>query len=176
MNGELPCRIPGPVRPDAVPVQYGLRVPAETAFGSFGQFPYIIVRIESAERMTSSGPPKCRYLVKLKAAVAANIPGMIHYTGVGARLKVDIGESGIRDPAPAISPDGLFPRIPAPGVIQKATIRHFLEAEMPPYQQKNANTAISQNNCSIIREKTRLSENRFFKSGSDWKTEHFTGR
>ena len=94
MNGELPCRTSGLVRADVVPVQYGLRFLRRLEFGSFGQFPYIIVRIESAERMTSSGPPKCRYLVKLKAAVAANIPGMIHYTGVGARLKVDIGESG----------------------------------------------------------------------------------
>jgi hypothetical protein len=39
-------------------------------FGSFGQCPYIVLRIEKAERIKPSDPPKCRYLVKRK-----NIPG-----------------------------------------------------------------------------------------------------
>jgi hypothetical protein len=35
-------------------------------FGSFGQCPYIVLRIEKAERTSPSDPPKCRYLVKRK--------------------------------------------------------------------------------------------------------------
>ncbi len=35
-------------------------------FGSFGQCPYIVLRIEKVEKIKTSDPPKCRYLVKRK--------------------------------------------------------------------------------------------------------------
>jgi hypothetical protein len=44
--------------------------------GAFGRFPYSVARIEPAERVLRSGPPKCRYLVKRKAAIVPAIPGM----------------------------------------------------------------------------------------------------
>jgi hypothetical protein len=43
--------------------------------GTFGQFPYIVARVEPAEGVTLSGPPKCRYLVKRKGIIAACNPG-----------------------------------------------------------------------------------------------------
>jgi hypothetical protein len=62
--------------------------------GTFGQCPYVVVRIEPAEGVTMSGPPKCRYLVKRKNIIAAAIPRMMHHTGMQARRKADSGESG----------------------------------------------------------------------------------
>ena len=35
-------------------------------FSTFGQCPYIVLRIEKVERASPSDPPKCRYLVKRK--------------------------------------------------------------------------------------------------------------
>jgi hypothetical protein len=35
-------------------------------FGSFGRFPYIVLRIEQEEGANPSDPKKCRYLVKRK--------------------------------------------------------------------------------------------------------------
>ena len=47
-------------------------------FGSFGRFPYIVLRIEQAGTAHPSDPPKCRYLVKRKDIHGAPIPGMIN--------------------------------------------------------------------------------------------------
>lgn len=44
-------------------------------FGSFGQCPYIVVRIEKVERISPSDPPKCRYLVKRKDIIGKGISG-----------------------------------------------------------------------------------------------------
>ncbi len=51
-------------------------------FGSFGQCPYIVVRIDKVKRTSPSDPPKCRYLVKRKHMTAAGDMGMIQYTGM----------------------------------------------------------------------------------------------
>ena len=40
-------------------------------FRSFGQCPYIVLRIERAEKIKTSDPPKCRYLVKRKDMIVA---------------------------------------------------------------------------------------------------------
>ena len=48
-------------------------------FGSFGQCPYIVLRIEKVERTSPSDPPKCRYLVKRKVMTAAGAMGMIQH-------------------------------------------------------------------------------------------------
>jgi hypothetical protein len=45
--------------------------------GSFGRFPYIVVRIEQAGATHPSDPPKCRYLVKRKDISVAPLSGMI---------------------------------------------------------------------------------------------------
>jgi hypothetical protein len=63
-------------------------------FGSFGQCPYIVARIEPAEGAEFSGPPKCRYLVKRKNKNAAAIPGLMRHTGMQERRKADSSESG----------------------------------------------------------------------------------
>ena len=63
-------------------------------FGTFGQCPYIVLRIEKVERVSPSDPPKCRYLVKRKKIVAAHVPEMMHHTSVQARTKADSSESG----------------------------------------------------------------------------------
>jgi hypothetical protein len=38
--------------------------------GTFGRCPYIVARIEPVEKMTPSGPQKCRYLIKRKSKPA----------------------------------------------------------------------------------------------------------
>jgi len=63
-------------------------------FGTFGQCPYIVLRIEKVERTSPSDPPKCRYLVKRKNMAPAHVPGMIHHTDQLARRKADSGEFG----------------------------------------------------------------------------------
>jgi hypothetical protein len=63
-------------------------------FRSFGQCPYIVLRIEKVERTSPSDPPKCRYLVKRKHMTTANVPGIIQHTYMQARRKADSGEPG----------------------------------------------------------------------------------
>jgi hypothetical protein len=63
-------------------------------FGSFGQCPYIVARIEPADGATLSGPPKCRYLVKQKNKNATAIQAILHHTGMQERQKADSGEFG----------------------------------------------------------------------------------
>jgi|WetSurMetagenome_2_1015567.scaffolds.fasta_scaffold537138_2 hypothetical protein len=48
--------------------------------GPFGQFPFIVTRIEQAEGGHRSDPPKCRYLVKRKDMGIATVPVMINQT------------------------------------------------------------------------------------------------
>jgi hypothetical protein len=43
-------------------------------FGSFGQFPFIVLRIEHSDSQKPSGPTKCRYLVKRKPGQKKFIP------------------------------------------------------------------------------------------------------
>ena len=61
--------------------------------GTFGQFPYIVLRIEPAEGVTLSGPPKCRYLVKRKHLSPA-VPEMMDRAGVRGQLKAGSRGSG----------------------------------------------------------------------------------
>ncbi len=63
-------------------------------FGTFGQCPYIVARIEKVERASLSDPPKCRYLVKRKMITPAHVPRMMRHTGMQARPQADSGESG----------------------------------------------------------------------------------
>jgi hypothetical protein len=63
-------------------------------FATFGQCPYIVVRIEKVKRASPSEPLKCRYLVKRKNISTAHITGMMHHTGMRAQRKADSGESG----------------------------------------------------------------------------------
>jgi hypothetical protein len=63
-------------------------------FRSFGQCPYIVIRIEKVARVSPSDPPKCRYLVKRKNTLSAAVSGISHHTGMQARHKVDSSESG----------------------------------------------------------------------------------
>jgi len=44
-------------------------------FRSFGQCPYIVLRIEKVERTSPSDPPQCRYLVKRKHIMGKGISG-----------------------------------------------------------------------------------------------------
>jgi len=44
-------------------------------FRPFGQFPYIVARIEHAGGENPSDPPKCRYLVKHKPAYMTGLRG-----------------------------------------------------------------------------------------------------
>jgi hypothetical protein len=53
--------------------------------GPFGQFPYIVSRIEHTEGSHRSDPPKCRYLVKRKDLSAATVPEMINQTRIQSR-------------------------------------------------------------------------------------------
>ncbi|MFA5269472.1 MAG: hypothetical protein WC379_16025 [Methanoregula sp.] len=53
--------------------------------GPFGQFPYIVTRIEQMDGNDRSNPPKCRYLVKQKVMSGATIPGMIRQTRIRSR-------------------------------------------------------------------------------------------
>lgn len=62
-------------------------------FGSFGQFPYIVTRIERAGTPGPSVVPKFRYLVKQKHPGSATGAGLQHHTGVQARRPADIGGS-----------------------------------------------------------------------------------
>ena len=63
-------------------------------FGSFAQFPYIVLKIERIEQNCPSDPPKCRYLVKRKTVIAAAIPRMMHHTDIQTRQKAESGEPG----------------------------------------------------------------------------------
>ena len=63
-------------------------------FGPFGRFPYRVLRIEQVAACHPSDPPKCRYLVKRKAMVAAAVPGIQHHTGAQVRRKADSGGFG----------------------------------------------------------------------------------
>ena len=63
-------------------------------FGTFGQCPYVVARIEKVERASPSGPPKCRYLVKRKMMTPVHVPGIMHYSCMRAQRKADSGESG----------------------------------------------------------------------------------
>ena len=49
-------------------------------FGPFGQYPFIVTRIEQTEGSHRSDPPKCRYLVKQKNVSVATVPVMINQT------------------------------------------------------------------------------------------------
>ena len=53
--------------------------------GPFGQFPFIVTRIEQTERYSLSDPPKCRYLVKRKDMGSPKVPGMINQTRIQSR-------------------------------------------------------------------------------------------
>jgi hypothetical protein len=53
--------------------------------GPFGQFPFIVSRIEHTERSHLSDPLKCRYLVKRKEIYTATVPGMINQTRAQSR-------------------------------------------------------------------------------------------
>jgi hypothetical protein len=63
-------------------------------FGTFGQCPYIVLRIEKVGRTSLSDPPKCRYLVKKKYTLSAAVRGVMHHTDMQARRKAGSGESG----------------------------------------------------------------------------------
>lgn len=54
-------------------------------FGPFGQFPYIVTRIEQMEGNHLSDPPKCRYLVKRKDISTATVPGVFNQTRIQSR-------------------------------------------------------------------------------------------
>ncbi|MCK9632233.1 MAG: hypothetical protein M0R30_11415 [Methanoregula sp.] len=62
--------------------------------GSFGRFPYIVIRIEHEVRLNPSDPLKCRYLVKRKDGYDALVPGVIHPAIIHTRCKADGDESG----------------------------------------------------------------------------------
>ncbi len=51
-------------------------------FRSFGQCPYVVLRIEKVERTSPSDPPKCRYLVKRKHMTTAGGMRLIQHTGM----------------------------------------------------------------------------------------------
>jgi hypothetical protein len=61
-------------------------------FGTFGQCPYIVLRIEKVERASLSDPPKCRYLVKRKNMTPAHVQGMMHHIEMQAQRKADSSE------------------------------------------------------------------------------------
>ena len=63
-------------------------------FASFGQFPYVVMKIESLEGIAPSAPPKCRYLVKRKENATGTIPGLMHHTGLQGRRKAGSSGSG----------------------------------------------------------------------------------
>jgi len=44
--------------------------------GTFGQCPYIVLRIDQVEGYRPGDPPKYRYLVKLRSAIAPSVTGM----------------------------------------------------------------------------------------------------
>ena len=62
-------------------------------FSSFGQCPYIVVRIETVDKARISKSPKCRYLVKRRNMKSAKIPGMQHM-GMPAQRNAGSSESG----------------------------------------------------------------------------------
>ena len=66
-------------------------------FRSFGQCPYIVLRIEKVERTSPSDPPKCQYLVKRKDIIGKGISGnhgeiVPEYTITSGLRKVRSGE------------------------------------------------------------------------------------
>jgi hypothetical protein len=62
--------------------------------GTFSQFPYIVARVEPAEGVTLSGPPKCRYLVKRKDLHVTAAGGVKYLGGVQISQKADSPGSG----------------------------------------------------------------------------------
>lgn len=62
-------------------------------FGSFGQFPYVVTRIERAGTSGPSAPLKFRYLVKRKHPVVATVAELLHLNSVKVRLPADLGGS-----------------------------------------------------------------------------------
>lgn len=54
-------------------------------FGPFGQYPFIVTRIEQMEGTHRSDPPRSRYLVKRKDMSAARVSGMINQTRIQSR-------------------------------------------------------------------------------------------
>jgi len=48
--------------------------------GPFGQYAFMVTRIEQTEGCHRSDPPKCRYLVKRKDMGVATVPVMINQT------------------------------------------------------------------------------------------------
>jgi len=62
-------------------------------FGSFGQCPYIVTRIERAGAPNPSAPPKFRYLVKRKHPVVATVAELLHLNSVKVRRPADLGGS-----------------------------------------------------------------------------------
>jgi hypothetical protein len=59
-------------------------------FSPFGQFPYIVTRIEQMDGSHRSNPPKCRYLVKRRVMSVANVPGMINQTRIQSRSLLSV--------------------------------------------------------------------------------------
>jgi hypothetical protein len=55
--------------------------------GPFGQCPYIVARIETADRSRPSDPPKCRYLVKRKNITLTTISGTMYRNSMQYREK-----------------------------------------------------------------------------------------
>ena len=53
--------------------------------GPFGQFSYIVTRIEQTEGGHLSDPPKYRYLVKRKDTSVVKVPKMINETRIQSR-------------------------------------------------------------------------------------------
>jgi hypothetical protein len=62
--------------------------------GTFGQCPFIVARIEPAEGVTLSGPPKNRYLVKRKDGITAKTPVSMHHAVLQVCCKADGCDSG----------------------------------------------------------------------------------
>ena len=58
-------------------------------FGSFGRFPYIVMRIELASGQYPADPPKCRYLVKRKEKAPAVVMGFMRYARGKGHLMQD---------------------------------------------------------------------------------------
>ena len=62
-------------------------------FSSFGQFPYIVLRIETAGTARVSDPRRCRYLVTRKNGKPARLPELLPLA-LPARQKAGSSESG----------------------------------------------------------------------------------
>ena len=62
--------------------------------GTFGQFLYIVARVEPAEGVTISGPRKCRYLVKRKDLHVTAASGVKYLGSMQISQKADSPGSG----------------------------------------------------------------------------------